>query len=54
MKLSLPFPLHLLRAWRDRSRQRHQLGLLNELELRDAGITPFDAWRETNKPFWRA
>ena len=45
--------LRLLATWRERSRQRRELSLLTSRELRDAGITPFDAIIEAEKPFWR-
>jgi uncharacterized protein YjiS (DUF1127 family) len=44
----------LLRRWRERSRQRQQLARLDRRMLRDIGVTPDEAERECNKPFWRA
>ena len=44
----------LVRRWRERSRQRQQLARLDRRMLRDIGITPDEAERECNKPFWRA
>jgi len=42
-----------LREWRQRSRERAQLAMLDDRMLRDIGVTPGDVWREINKPFWR-
>jgi uncharacterized protein YjiS (DUF1127 family) len=42
-----------LRAWRQRSRERIQLAILDDRLLRDIGVTRGDVWREINKPFWR-
>jgi len=44
----------LLRLWCERSRERHQLALLTDRELRDLGLTRIDAQQETRKPFWRS
>ena len=44
----------LLRLWCERSRERHQLELLTDRELRDLGLTRIDAQQETRKPFWRS
>ena len=41
-------------AWRERSRERRQLGALPPHLLKDLGIDPADAQREASKPFWRA
>jgi uncharacterized protein YjiS (DUF1127 family) len=43
----------ILRQWRQRSRERAQLALLDERMLRDIGISRGDVLREINKPFWR-
>jgi uncharacterized protein YjiS (DUF1127 family) len=40
-------------TWLERSRQRRQLGELNDHMLRDIGLTRADAWAEVDKPFWR-
>lgn len=37
----------------ERSRQRQALAGLTEHELRDIGLTRYDAARESGKPFWR-
>jgi uncharacterized protein YjiS (DUF1127 family) len=44
----------VLREWRQRSRERAQLGALDERMLRDIGISRGDVLHEINKPFWRA
>ncbi|WP_235961927.1 DUF1127 domain-containing protein [Falsiroseomonas selenitidurans] len=43
----------LLRAWAERSAQRRLLDQLSEAELKDMGITRYDAAWEARKPFWR-
>jgi uncharacterized protein YjiS (DUF1127 family) len=40
-------------AWRDRARQRRLLAQLTDRELRDIGLTRYDALEEWRKPFWR-
>lgn len=45
--------LALVRLWRARCRQRAQLARLDARLLRDIGVTPADAEREINKPFWQ-
>ena len=42
-----------LAAWRRRARDRAQLALFSERELRDIGLTSAEAARECAKPFWR-
>ncbi len=42
-----------LRRWRRRIAEREQLARLDERGLRDIGITPAQAYFESNKPFWR-
>lgn len=46
--------LDRVRLWRRRARERADLARFSERELRDIGISAADAWREVNKPFWRA
>ena len=50
-------PLRALLAWvahiREQSRQRDALLSLSDRELRDIGITRYDAVTEANKPLWR-
>ena len=43
----------ILRKWCRRMREREQLARLSDLDLRDIGLTPADAWAEFSKPFWR-
>jgi uncharacterized protein YjiS (DUF1127 family) len=43
-----------LRLWRRRTRERQELALLSERELRDIGASHADVWHETNQWFWRA
>jgi len=42
-----------LQQWARRRRGRAELARLDDRMLRDIGVTPGDAWREINKPFWR-
>jgi uncharacterized protein YjiS (DUF1127 family) len=44
----------VLGEWRQRSRERAQLALLDERMLRDIGVSRGEVLREVNKPFWRA
>jgi uncharacterized protein YjiS (DUF1127 family) len=46
--------LALLRLWRSRLRERRELLLMSERELRDLAITRADVQREVAKPFWKA
>jgi uncharacterized protein YjiS (DUF1127 family) len=43
-----------LAEWRRRSRERADLAHFDMRALRDIGLTPADAAREINKPFWQA
>jgi uncharacterized protein YjiS (DUF1127 family) len=43
-----------LLVWHDRVRERRALLGLNDLQLRDIGISRADAGAEGEKPFWRA
>ncbi len=45
--------LSVLRRWQRRIEERGQLAGLDERSLRDIGVTPAQAWFESNKPFWR-
>jgi uncharacterized protein YjiS (DUF1127 family) len=45
--------LNLVSRWRERARQRQALAALDDSQLRDIGITRYDAEHECNKPFWR-
>jgi len=40
-------------VWRRRSCARHSIREMDEHILRDIGMTPEQARRETQKPFWR-
>jgi uncharacterized protein YjiS (DUF1127 family) len=40
-------------TWRSRSRGRECLLRLNDRELKDLGISRYDAECEARKPFWR-
>lgn len=42
-----------LRRWRDRHDQRTTLAQLTDRELRDFGMSRWDAAHEAAKPFWR-
>lgn len=44
----------LLGEWDARRRERAFLATMNEVELRDMGLSSADRWREVNKPFWQA
>jgi uncharacterized protein YjiS (DUF1127 family) len=45
--------LAVLREWQRRHRSRLELARFDLRMLRDIGVTPVEAWREINKPFWR-
>ena len=40
-------------TWRERSRERRELALLDARSLRDLGLNPGNIRFEANKPFWR-
>jgi len=42
-----------LDEWRRRQRERRELALLGDRDLRDFGATRADAAAELRKPFWR-
>ena len=42
-----------LALWRDRAYSRRALATFDRHLLRDIGVSPYDAGREMNKPFWR-
>jgi uncharacterized protein YjiS (DUF1127 family) len=44
----------LFKEWQRRAHGRAELAALSDRELRDIGVTRFDAGREIGKPFWRA
>ena len=41
-----------LALWRERARQRAELGRLDEFARKDIGISEADVWRETRKAPW--
>ncbi|MGE5511366.1 MAG: DUF1127 domain-containing protein [Bacteroidota bacterium] len=43
----------LLRTWLRRARLRHELSLLSDEQMRDAGLTRQMVRRESEKPFWQ-
>jgi uncharacterized protein YjiS (DUF1127 family) len=53
LAVSLARVAAILREWRQRSRDRAQLAVLDERMLRDIGISRGDVLGEINKPFWR-
>jgi uncharacterized protein YjiS (DUF1127 family) len=44
----------LIGIWRRRSRERQMLAAMSDRQLRDIGITAWEAFTEVNKPFWCA
>lgn len=44
----------VVRLWLRRRDERHALAAFDGQALRDIGVTPSEASREINKPFWRA
>ena len=42
-----------IRLWRERVRERHAFHTLGHRELRDLGLSRWEAERELAKPFWR-
>ena len=42
-----------LALWRRRNRERAELAMWTQRDIRDAGLTPGDVAFEINKPFWR-
>jgi len=53
LRQGLNFAAATVRQWARRRRERADLAKLDDRMLRDIGVTPGDAWREINKPFWR-
>ncbi len=43
---------HMLRRWRQLSRERGQLARLNDAALKDLGLSRADALQEAERPFW--
>jgi uncharacterized protein YjiS (DUF1127 family) len=46
--------VNAVRTWRARVRQRSELLMLNDVELRELSLIEADVNRETNKPFWES
>jgi uncharacterized protein YjiS (DUF1127 family) len=44
----------LVKKWSGRSRGRRELARMSGRSLQDIGLSPYDAYIEINKPFWRA
>lgn len=44
----------LIDLWRRRSHDRRRLMEMNDRELKDIGVTRYDAFQEARKPFWLA
>lgn len=44
----------VIAAWHDRWQQRRSLAELDSRLLSDIGLEPYEARRETRKPFWVA
>jgi uncharacterized protein YjiS (DUF1127 family) len=43
----------ILATWVSRSRERDLLAQMSDWELKDIGVSRYDAAREIRKPFWR-
>jgi uncharacterized protein YjiS (DUF1127 family) len=43
----------IIGTWRERSRERRELTLLDARSLRDLGLNPSNIAFEASKPFWR-
>jgi uncharacterized protein YjiS (DUF1127 family) len=43
-----------MRTWAQRSQDRRELARLSDRELRDLGVSRYDAAIEAGKPFWRS
>ncbi|MEX0759186.1 MAG: DUF1127 domain-containing protein [Tistlia sp.] len=50
---AVPALVQLLLLWQERSNQRLRLRELDDHMLKDLGISRDQAWRESEKPFWR-
>jgi uncharacterized protein YjiS (DUF1127 family) len=44
----------MLALWRERSRSRRHLALLDDRALADIGISRAEQWKESRKRFWQA
>ena len=49
-----PLPVVALALWRARQRTRRHLGLLNDRELADVGLSRTQQRDECAKPFWQS
>jgi uncharacterized protein YjiS (DUF1127 family) len=49
-----PSLLSTLSLWRDRSRSRRHLALLDDRALADIGLSRAEQWKESRKRFWQA
>jgi uncharacterized protein YjiS (DUF1127 family) len=47
------YVLATIGSWIDRSAQRQRLTEMTDRELRDIGMSRYDAIKEWDKPFWR-
>ena len=43
-----------IELWRSRSNERRRLAEFDDRLLKDIGVSRADAWKEANKPFWKA
>jgi uncharacterized protein YjiS (DUF1127 family) len=53
-RLAVPAIRTAFATWRQRSRVRHDLAMVDARTLRDAGISPGAAAFEASQPFWQA
>jgi uncharacterized protein YjiS (DUF1127 family) len=44
----------VIRTWRANMRQRRELLILNDVELRELSLTAVNVDRETERPFWES
>jgi uncharacterized protein YjiS (DUF1127 family) len=50
---ALQHAVDVVLTWRERTKTRRQLVMLDDRLLKDIGITRLDAQGEAEKPFWR-
>lgn len=53
MKNTLAWLVQHVNCWAERRRQRLDLAMLTDDELKDIGLNRLDARRESEKPFWQ-